>query len=193
MKKKLMTALFCSSLFLGLAACDSEESSSKEKQANATETSEASQGDKDVYQKEVKAEINSFVAEYDAIWNEHWKPVWTEASENPNMDQAKIKEQMETIQTKYTDLSTRIKASTINDKLSDETIKEDLNTFKKEFSLAAMYRSDAARNVVQGIDGLAPMNDRMEAAKKNVELSDEKMMSAVAATADIEVKLGSSK
>ncbi|MEI2536985.1 hypothetical protein, partial [Acinetobacter baumannii] len=75
---------------------------------------------------------------------------------------------MNIIQTKYTDLAKKIKEFSNGDKLSDEKLKENINTFKKEFSLAAMYRVDAARNIVQGIDKIAPMKDRTDAARKNV-------------------------
>ncbi|MBZ8125613.1 ribonuclease [Bacillus thuringiensis] len=146
--------------------------------------------DKALYEKEVKPQLDEMMKEYDAIWKNDWKPLWIENGSNPNENPTKIKEKMNVIQTKYTDLSKKIKEVSNGDKLSDEKLKENINTFKREFSLAAMYRADAARNIIQGIDKLAPMKDRTDAARKNVNLSDTKLTKAVDNLGKAESTLG---
>ncbi|MEC5241180.1 ribonuclease [Bacillus mycoides] len=173
MFKKISTLLIGALFVFVLAACGSDKND-----------------DKAAYEKEVKPQLDAMMQEYDAIWNNDWKPIWNELESNPNRDSAKLKEKMNTIQTKYTDLAKKIKDFSNGDKLSDEKLKENINTFKKEFSLAAMYRADAARNIVQGIDKLAPMKDRTDAARKNVVLSDKKLTIAVENLGSVESTLG---
>ncbi|AQY42335.1 ribonuclease [Bacillus thuringiensis] len=173
MFKKISTLLLGALFVFILAACGSDKND-----------------DKAVYEKEVKPQLDAMMQEYDAIWNNDWKPIWNEIESNPNADPTKLKEKMNIIQTKYTDLAKKIKEFSNGDKLSDEKLKENINTFKKEFSLAAMYRVDAARNIVQGIDKIAPMKDRTDAARKNVVLSDEKLKIAVENLGSVESTLG---
>ncbi|MDY8165789.1 ribonuclease [Bacillus thuringiensis] len=173
MFKKISILLMSTLLMFILAACGSNTND-----------------DKALYAKEVKPQLDEMMKEYDAIWNNDWKPLWNENGSNPNENPTKIKEKMNVIQTKYTDLSKKIKGFSNDDKLSDEKLKENINTFKREFSLAAMYRADAARNIIQGIDKLAPMKDRTDAARKNVDLSDTKLTKAIESLGKTESTLG---
>ncbi|HGH7177223.1 TPA: DUF4064 domain-containing protein [Bacillus wiedmannii] len=147
--------------------------------------------DKTTYEQEMKPKIDAMINEYDTIWDEHWKPVWTELSGNPSaMNPNELKEKMDILDTKYTELSNKIVNFKDADKLSDATLKEKINNFRNEFVLASGYRGNAARSINQGIKGLAPMKDRMNAATKSVKLSDEKLIKALANLTTAETSIG---
>lgn len=150
--------------------------------------------DKATYENEVKPTIDEMIKEYDEIWNQDWKPIWGEASKDPeSLDKNALKEKMESVANRYDALSKKNTEFKSGSKLTDPVLKEKIEKFRVEFGLATNYRSNAGRAVNQGIKGLAPMKDRMNEAQKSVKLSDQKLINAVASLTEVESKLGVSR
>ncbi|WP_176546626.1 ribonuclease [Bacillus thuringiensis] len=150
--------------------------------------------DKATYENEVKPTIDEMIKEYDEIWNQDWRPIWGEASKNPeSLDKNALKEKMESVANRYDALSKKNTEFKSGSKLTDPVLKEKIEKFRVEFGLATNYRSNAGRAVNQGIKGLAPMKDRMNEAQKSVKLSDQKLINAVASLTEVESKLGVSR
>lgn len=147
--------------------------------------------DKATYENEIKPKIDTMIKEYDEIWNQEWRPIWSQASKDPkSVSPSALKEKMDIVSSRYDDLSKEnINLKEIQ-KINDPILKEKLDKFKVELGLAINYRSNAASVVTQWIKGLAPMESRMEESKKSVQLSDEKLLSAVANLTEVESKLG---
>ncbi|HFR4146071.1 TPA: ribonuclease [Bacillus cereus] len=147
--------------------------------------------DKATYENKIKPKIDAMIKEYDEIWNQEWRPIWAQASKDPkSVSPSTLKEKMDIVSSRYDDLSKEnINLKEIQ-KINDPILKEKLNKFKAELGLAINYRSNAASVVTQWIKGLAPMESRMEESKKSVQLSDEKLLSAVANLTEVELKLG---
>ena len=147
--------------------------------------------DKATYENEIKPKIDAMIKEYDEIWNQEWRPIWAQASKDPkSVSPSALKEKMDIVSSRYDDLSKEnINLKEIQ-KINDPILKEKLDKFKVELGLAINYRSNAASVVTQWIKGLAPMESRMEESKKSVQLSDEKLLSAVANLTEVESKLG---
>jgi len=147
--------------------------------------------DKATYEKEIKPTIDAMIKEYDEIWEQDWRPIWGEASKDPeSLDKNSLKEKMESVANRYDALSNKNTAFKSGSKLTDPALKEKIEKFRVEFGLATNYRSNAGRAVTQGIKGLAPMKDRMNEAQKSVKLSDQKLINAVASLTEVESKLG---
>lgn len=147
--------------------------------------------DKATYENEIKPTIDEMIKEYDEIWNQDWRPIWGEASKDPeSLDKNTLKEKMESVTNRYDALSKKNIAFKSGSKLTDPALKEKIEKFRVEFGLATNYRSNAGRAVTQGIKGLAPMKDRMNEAQKSVKLSDQKLINAVASLTEVESKLG---
>lgn len=147
--------------------------------------------DKVTYENEIKPTIDEMIKEYDEIWNQDWRPIWGEASKDPeSLDKNALKEKMESVANRYDALSNKNTAFKSGSKLTDPALKEKIEKFRVEFGLATNYRSNAGRAVTQGIKGLAPMKDRMNEAQKSVKLSDQKLLNAVASLTEVESKLG---
>ncbi|PEW80469.1 ribonuclease [Bacillus cereus] len=143
------------------------------------------------YENEIKPTIDEMINEYDEIWNQDWKPIWGEASKDPeSLDKNALKEKMESVTNRYDELSNKNSTFKIGSKLTDPVLKEKIEKFRVEFGLAINYRSNAGKAVTQGIKGLAPMKDRMNEAQKSVKLSDQKLINAVASLTEVESKLG---
>lgn len=150
--------------------------------------------DKATYENEVKPTIDEMIKEYDEIWNQDWRPIWGEASKDPeSLDKNALKEKMESVANRYDALSKKNTEFKSGSKLTDPVLKEKIEKFRVEFGLATNYRSNAGRAVTQGIKGLAPMKDRMNEAQKSVKLSDQKLINAVASLTEVESKLGVSR
>lgn len=150
--------------------------------------------DKDTYENEIKPQIDNMMKEYDEIWNQEWKPAWTEVSNNASsIDKNALKEKMESISNKYDSLSKKNIAFENAEKLSDPVLKEKISQFREEFGLAINYRSNAATVVNQGLKGVAPMKGRMDEALKSVKLSDQKIINAAVNLAEVETNLGVSR
>ncbi|WP_336950404.1 ribonuclease [Bacillus cereus] len=174
MFKKISTLLLGALLVFVLAACGSDTSD-----------------DKAVYEKEVKPQLDAMMKEYDDIWNQEWKPLWAEISTNPKATNPnELKTKMDSVSTKYDALSKKVVDFKGEDKISDADLKEKITNFKNEFVLSVGYRGNAAKAVKQGLDGVAPMRDRMEESKKSIELADKKLTSAVGSLGTVESTLG---
>ncbi|MGH0437601.1 ribonuclease [Bacillus basilensis] len=167
----------------------------KEEQKKQQENSKpAANADKVTYENEIKPTIDEMIKEYDEIWNQDWRPIWGEASKDPeSLDKNALKEKMESITNRYDALSKKNIAFKNGSKLTDPVLKEKIEKFRVEFGLATNYRSNAGRAVTQGIKGLAPMKDRLNEAQKSVKLSDQKLLNAVASLTELESKLGVSR
>ncbi|KXY31112.1 ribonuclease [Bacillus cereus] len=147
--------------------------------------------DKITYENEIKPKIDAMIKEYDAIWNQDWKPIWDEASKDPkSVDKNLLKEKMESVTNKYDELSNKNTEFKAYEKLNDPVLKEKMEKFRVEFGLATNYRSNAGRAVTQGLNGVAPLKGRMEEAKKSIQLSDKKIIDATANLVEAETKLG---
>lgn len=147
--------------------------------------------DKAIYENEIKPKIDAMIKEYDEIWNQEWRPIWAQTSKDPkSVSPSALKEKMDIVSSRYDDLSKKNTNLKDIQKINDPILKEKLDKFKVELGLAINYRSNAASVVTQWIKGLAPMESRMEESKKSVQLSDEKLLSAVANLTEVESKLG---
>lgn len=164
-------------------------SASKPKQQEKTNANTNS--DRITYENEIKPKIDAMIKEYDAIWNQDWKPIWDEASKDPkSVDKNLLKEKMESVTNKYDELSNKNTEFKAYEKLNDPVLKEKMEKFRVEFGLATNYRSNAGRAVTQGLNGVAPLKGRMEEAKKSIQLSDKKIIDATANLVEAETKLG---
>ncbi|PFI27353.1 ribonuclease [Bacillus thuringiensis] len=150
--------------------------------------------DKATYENEVKPTIDEMIKEYDEIWNQDWRPIWGEATKDPeSLDKNALKEKMESITNQYDALSKKNTAFKGGSKLTDPVLKEKIEKFRVEFGLATNYRSNAGKAVTQGIKGVAPLKGRMEEAQKSIKLSDQKLIKALANLTEVESKLGVSR
>lgn len=98
---------------------------------------------------------------------------------------------MELVSTKYRELSKENINFNASDKINDPVLKEKINKFREEFGLAANYRENAANAILQGIRGVAPMEDRMKEARKSIKLSEQKFNNASTNLTEFETKLNS--
>ncbi|MDA2309937.1 ribonuclease [Bacillus cereus group sp. MYBK35-2] len=170
---------------------EKEHKKQEEAQKKQEKEEQKKNNDKVVYENEIKPKVDSIVKEYDSIWAEHWRPTFDAMSKNPNaMNPKEIEAKMKLISEKYDHLSSEIVKLKLDDKLNDPVNKKSFSNFKNEFVLATSYRSNAAQAVTQGIKGVAPMNDRMQESIKSIELSDAKLITALANTVEIEQRLG---
>lgn len=172
-----------------------ESEKEKEEQKKQQENSKpAANADKVTYENEIKPTIDEMIKEYDEIWNQDWRPIWGEASKDPeSLDKNALKEKMESVTNRYDALSKKNTAFKSGSKLTDPVLKEKIEKFRVEFGLATNYRSNAGRAVTQGIKGVAPLKGRMEEAQKSIKLSDQKLINAVANLTEVESKLGVSR
>ncbi|QOK27646.1 ribonuclease [Cytobacillus oceanisediminis] len=143
----------------------------------------------DVYTNEIGPEINEITKEFDSIWTENWQSSWKKISTaNGQPDIVSLKDDMEIVSEKYSELSKRISA--IDSKSNKPEYQEQLEEYRVNMSLATNYRGNAANAILQAINGVADLESRMEEAKKSVELADEKMLTALVAITSIDSKLG---
>ncbi|EOQ15989.1 hypothetical protein KQ3_04903 [Bacillus cereus B5-2] len=144
------------------------------------------------YKNEIKPKIDSMIKEYNDIWNQEVKSVFNKEWETPaTINQNTLQEQMELVSTKYRELSNKNINFNSSDKINDPTLKEKINKFREEFGAAANYRGNAANAILEGIRGLAPMEDRMKEARKSIEISEQKFNNASTHLTEFETKLNS--
>ncbi|KXY59600.1 hypothetical protein [Bacillus cereus] len=144
------------------------------------------------YKNEIKPKIDSMIKEYNDIWNQEVKSVFNKEGETPaTVDQNILQKQMEIVSTKYRELSKVNINFNAADKINDPVLKEKINKFREEFGLAANYRENAANAILQGVRGVAPMEDRMKEAQKSRQLSEQKFSSASSTLTEFETKLNS--
>ncbi|PFM12063.1 ribonuclease [Bacillus cereus] len=144
------------------------------------------------YKNEIKPKIDSMIKEYNDIWNQEVKSVFNKEWETPaTINQNTLQEQMELVSTKYRELSNKNINFNSSDKINDPTLKEKINKFIEEFGAAANYRGNAANAILEGIRGLAPMEDRMKEARKSIEISEQKFNNASTHLTEFETKLNS--
>lgn len=168
-----------------------KEETIKQEQPKLEETRTNVNSDKNTYENEIKPKIDTMIKDYDEIWNQEWKPVWSEINRNTqSADPNALKEKMELISNKYDALSKKNTEFRASEKLTDSILKEKIEKFRVEFGLATNYRSNAANAVRQGVQGLAPMKGRMEEAKKSIKLSDQKIINASVNLVEVENELG---
>ncbi|MBX9972106.1 ribonuclease [Cytobacillus firmus] len=143
----------------------------------------------DVYTNKIRPEINEITKEFDSIWTENWQTSWKKISTATGQpDIVSLKDDMEIVSEKYSQLSKRISA--IDSKSINPEYQEQLEEYRVNMSLATNYRGNAANAILQAINGVADLESRMEEAKKSVELADEKMLTALVAITSIDNKLG---
>ncbi|MBH0345016.1 ribonuclease [Bacillus thuringiensis serovar muju] len=144
------------------------------------------------YKNEIKPKIDSMIKEYNDIWNQEVKSVFNKEWETPaTINQNTLQEQMELVSTKYRELSNKNINFNSSDKINDPTLKEKINKFREEFGAAANYRGNAANAILEGIRGLAPMEDRMKEARKSIKISEQKFNNASIHLTDFETILNS--
>ncbi|MDA2490483.1 ribonuclease [Bacillus cereus] len=144
------------------------------------------------YKNEIKPKIDSMVKEYNDIWNQEVKSVFNKEGETPaTINQNTLQEQMELVSTKYRELSNKNINFNSSDKINDPTLKEKINKFREEFGAAVNYRGNAANAILEGIRGLAPMEDRMKEARKSIKISEQKFNNASTHLTEFETKLNS--
>ncbi|MGQ7776491.1 MULTISPECIES: ribonuclease [unclassified Bacillus (in: firmicutes)] len=144
------------------------------------------------YKNEIKPKIDSMIKEYNDIWNQEVKSVFNKEWETPaTINQNTLQEQMELVSTKYRELSNKNINFNSSDKINDPTLKEKINKFREEFGAAANYRGNAANAILEGIRGLAPMEDRMKEARKSIKISEQKFNNASTHLTEFETKLNS--
>ncbi|MED3182864.1 ribonuclease [Bacillus thuringiensis] len=144
------------------------------------------------YKNEIKPKIDSMIKEYNDIWNQEVKSVFNKEGETPvTINQNTLQEQMELVSTKYRELSNKNINFNSSDKINDPTLKEKINKFREEFGAAANYRGNAANAILEGIRGLAPMEDRMKEARKSIKISEQKFNNASTHLTEFETKLNS--
>ncbi|MCU5656419.1 ribonuclease [Bacillus mycoides] len=171
-----------------------EEQKKQDEAKKKEEPKPAVNADKATYENEIKPTIDAMINEYDEIWNQDWKPIWREASKDPeSLDKNALKEKMESVTNRYDELSNKNSTFKIGSKLTDPVLKEKIEKFRVEFGLAINYRSNAGKAVTQGIKGVAPLKGRMEEAQKSIKLSDQKLINAIANLTEVESKLGVSR
>ncbi|MBE7148957.1 ribonuclease [Bacillus sp. LBA3-1-1.1] len=171
-----------------------EQKKQQDEAKKKEEPKPAVNADKATYENEIKPTIDAMIKEYDEIWNQDWRPIWGEASKDPaSIDKNTLKEKMESVTNRYDELSNKNTAFKSGAKLNDPVLKEKIEKFRVDFGLATNYRSNAGRAVTQGIKGVAPMKERMDEAQKSIQLSDQKLINAVASLTEVESKLGVSR
>ncbi|MGD6867646.1 ribonuclease [Bacillus cereus] len=144
------------------------------------------------YKNEIKPKIDSMIKEYNDIWNQEVKSVFNKEGETPaTINQNTLQEQMELVSTKYRELSNKNINFNSSDKINDPTLKEKINKFREEFGAAVNYRGNAANAILEGIRGLAPMEDRMKEARKSIKISEQKFNNASTHLTEFETKLNS--
>ncbi|MEH6933982.1 ribonuclease [Bacillus sp. JJ783] len=144
------------------------------------------------YKNEIKPKIDSMIKEFNDIWNQEVKSVFNKEGETPaTVDQSTLQKHMELVSTNYRELSKENINFNASDKINDPVLKEKMNKFREEFGLAANYRENAANAILQGIRGVAPMEDRMKEAKKSRQLSEQKFSTASSTLAEFETNLNS--
>ncbi|PEK01935.1 ribonuclease [Bacillus wiedmannii] len=144
------------------------------------------------YKNEIKPKIDSMIKEFNDIWNQEVKSIFNKKGENlATINQNTLQEQMELVSTKYRELSKENINFNSSDKINDPTLKEKINKFREEFGAAANYRENAANAILQGIRGLAPMEDRMKEARKSIKISEQKFNNASTHLTEFETKLNS--
>ncbi|EOO11213.1 hypothetical protein [Bacillus cereus] len=144
------------------------------------------------YKNEIKPKIDSMIKEFNDIWNQEVKSVFNKEGETPaTVNQNTLQEQMELVSTKYRELSRENINFNASDKINDPTLKEKINKFREEFGAAANYRENAANAILQGIRGVAPMEDRMKEARKSIKISEQKFNNASTHLTEFETKLNS--
>ncbi|EJQ93780.1 hypothetical protein [Bacillus cereus] len=144
------------------------------------------------YKNEIKPKIDSMIKEFNDIWNQEVKSVFNKEGETPaTVDQSTLQKHMELVSTKYRELSKENINFNASNKINDPVLKEKMNKFREEFGLAANYRENAANAILQGIRGVAPMEDRMKEAQKSRQLSEQKFSTASSTLAEFETNLNS--
>lgn len=144
------------------------------------------------YKNEIKPKIDSMIKEFNDIWNQEVKSIFNKGGETlATINQNTIQEQMELVSTKYRELSNKNINFNSSDKINDPTLKEKINKFREEFGAAANYRGNAANAILEGIRGLAPMEDRMKEARKSIKISEQKFNNASTHLTEFETKLNS--
>ncbi|MGS0479561.1 ribonuclease [Bacillus mycoides] len=144
------------------------------------------------YKNEIKPKIDSMIKEFNDIWNQEVKLVFNKEGETPaTVDQSTLQKHMELVSTKYRELSKENINFNASNKINDPVLKEKMNKFREEFGLAANYRENAANAILQGIRGVAPMEDRMKEAQKSRQLSEQKFSTASSTLAEFETNLNS--
>ncbi|PHF04803.1 ribonuclease [Bacillus wiedmannii] len=144
------------------------------------------------YKNEIKPKIDSMIKEFNDIWNQEVKSIFNKKGETlATINQNTLQEQMELVSTKYRELSKENINFNSSDKINDPTLKEKINKFREEFGAAANYRENAANAILQGIRGLAPMEDRMKEARKSIKISEQKFNNASTHLTEFETKLNS--
>ncbi|QWG70281.1 ribonuclease (plasmid) [Bacillus mycoides] len=144
------------------------------------------------YKNEIKPKIDSMIKEFNDIWNQEVKSVFNKEGETlATINQNTLQEQMELVSTKYRELSKENININSSDKINDPTLKEKINKFREEFGAAANYRENAANAILQGIRGVAPMEDRMKEARKSIKISEQKFNNASTHLTEFETKLNS--
>ncbi|WP_424577978.1 ribonuclease [Bacillus cereus] len=144
------------------------------------------------YKNEIKPKIDSMIKEYNDIWNQEVKSVFNKEGEtSATINQKTLQEQMELVSTKYRELSNKNINFNSSDKINDPTLKEKINKFREEFGAAVNYRGNAANAILEGIRGLAPMEDRMKEVRKSIKISEQKFNNASTHLTEFETKLKS--
>ncbi|MGN4673335.1 ribonuclease [Bacillus cereus group sp. MYBK106-1] len=144
------------------------------------------------YKNEIKPKIDSMIKEFNDIWNQEVKSIFNKEGETlATINQNTLQEQMELASTKYRELSKENINFNSSDKINDPTLKEKINKFREEFGAAVNYRENAANAILQGIRGLAPMEDRMKEARKSIKISEQKFNNASTNLTEFETKLNS--
>ncbi|MDA1535858.1 MULTISPECIES: ribonuclease [Bacillus] len=144
------------------------------------------------YKNEIKPKIDSMIKEFNDIWNQEVKSIFNKEGETlATINQNTLQEQMELVSTKYRELSKENINFNSSDKINDPTLKEKINKFREEFGAAVNYRENAANAILQGIRGLAPMEDRMKEARKSIKISEQKFNNASTNLTEFETKLNS--
>ncbi|KAA2386059.1 ribonuclease [Bacillus cereus] len=144
------------------------------------------------YKNEIKPKIDSMIKEFNDIWNQEVKSIFNKEGETlATINQNTLQEQMELLSTKYRELSNKNINFNSSDKINDPTLKEKINKFREEFGAAVNYRGNAANAILEGIRGLAPMEDRMKEARKSIKISEQKFNNASTHLTEFETKLNS--
>ncbi|MFC8056378.1 ribonuclease [Bacillus cereus] len=144
------------------------------------------------YKNEIKPKIDSMIKEFNDIWNQEVKSAFNKEGQTlATINQNTLQEQMELVSTKYRELSKENINFNSSDKINDPTLKEKINKFREEFGAAANYRENAANAILQGIRGVAPMEDRMKEARKSIKISEQKFNNASTHLTEFETKLNS--
>ncbi|AJG93954.1 ribonuclease [Bacillus tropicus] len=144
------------------------------------------------YKNEIKPKIDSMIKEFNDIWNQEVKSIFNKEGETlATINQNTLQEQMELVSTKYRELSKENINFNSSDKINDPTLKEKINKFREEFGAAVNYRENAANAILQGIRGLAPMEDRMKEARKSIKISEQKFNNASTNLTEFKTKLNS--